>query len=218
MKTCSAVKASSALICLVSVIGCAGSGSDDDGLASTINISAIEPCIVTPGSNLRVYGDFSAPINTFFFQTGGNASIISQEANLANVRVPAGTTSGTLTASRTSPSGLGTYAYTVGSLVSIPEVEPNEAVDGSNATLAGNNRRVTGVLADAADADHFRFSCMENKSMRVTVTPAIVTEVIVNGNTILLVGGTGTFTSTTDSMVLGLVNGVGSYSVAITPA
>jgi hypothetical protein len=223
MNLATKIKTALAFLCMTAVFGCGGGScpGDSDSSANNfelITMTGIEPCVVAPGSTVRVYGSFVPPVETFRFAPSNPATVTSQTASHADLVVPAGVVSGSLTASRSMPNGFGSTSYTVGTLVSVAEVEPNEAIDGSNATPVGNNRTATGNLANPGDADHFRFGCVQNKQLRVTLNPPLVGNVFVNGTSVMLTAGSGTFTATTSEIVVGLVGGTGDYTLTITPA
>lgn len=218
------LKAVSALVACLTIVGCGGNGcggSDTLSIMDSNAIVTIEPCIVSPGSTLWVYGSFPNPGATTFSFPGATASVTPTAISnsRAVLTVPAGVVSGGL-AANSSGNNPGFYNYTVGTLVTVNEVEPNDAVDGSNATTAGNNRTVTGTLSSPADADHFTFGCVASKKFRVTLTgTAALTEIFIEGLPLTLAGGVGTFTvgNTATTILIGLTGATGNYTLTLTP-
>lgn len=197
MNLATKIKTAFAFLCMTAVFGCAGGDCTGDSsspseLHISFSLTSIEPCVISPGQVVRVYGTYTLPPQIYTFSPSITTTGVTQQSNYADMTVPAGAVTGSLIATRTAPNGISSVPYTIGTLVSVPEIEPNEAIDGSNATPVGNNRTATGNLANAGDADHFRFGCVLNKPLRVTLNPPLVGNVFVNGTAVTLTAGSGT--------------------------
>ncbi|MCG9895739.1 MAG: hypothetical protein MH204_09715 [Fimbriimonadaceae bacterium] len=171
---------------------------------------------MVPGQPLRVYGTLDSGTDVFFGATV--ASLIRRNATASiDVTVPAGATSGDLTAASALLGTSSPFPYTVGTLTTVAEVEPNDDVDGVNATAAGNNRVLSGTLSSATDADHFTLGCLEGKIMRLTVTgTAPITSVFINGVERTLTAGSADIFPTNNTLI-GLTGAAGTYNITITP-
>lgn len=223
MNLATKIKTALAFLALTAVFGCGGGHCPGDSSAASdesifMTLTDLEPCVLTPGQPGRVYSSYAQPPQSYTFPVGAEANDVVQHTNYADMTVPASAVSGLIFASRTSPIGSASLPYQIGVLVSVPEIEPNDEIDGSNSTPVGNNRTATGTLADPSDADHFTFGCLMSKRVRVTLTPPLVDTVFVNGTAIPLTAGSGVFTSTTAEIVVGLVGATGDYTLTITPA
>lgn len=113
--------------------------------------------------------------------------------------------------------GRSTHPFTVGADTPVPEIEPNEDINGTDATPMGPRTQGTGTLTGVFDRDHFRRDCfMPGATYSVTINPPIVRTVFVNGVGVVLDGsGRGTFQATDHSQLFGLTGGTGTYTMTI---
>ncbi len=171
------------LIAVMSISACfAGAGVDDDKRPV---FQCAYPCTGQPGDQITVDGlnfnlDPAFPADILI--GGKKATVVSRTNDRMVVIVPPGTGHGFIFASsRFGQSTLG-GDFTYGAQTVVAEVEPNDSVDGANATLVGANTEASGSLSSPQDKDHFKFDCLcANRYMRLTITPRVVPVIYING-------------------------------------
>lgn len=98
----------------------------------------------------------------------------------------------------------------------VPEIEPNEDINGADATPMNKRSAGAGTLSSPADRDHFIRDCfIVGARYSVTVSPRIVGTVFVNGVGIPLdAAGRGEFVATAN-VLFGLTGGTGAYTMTL---
>jgi len=207
--------------CLV-IVGCFGGCDEDEPNYFSqpppdVNIDGYWPCIVAPGGDLTIFGrDFMGADRAF---VGGNEATIVSKTNIRMVlRTAAATSNGQINLFQ-GPKLIAKRFNdppTIGTEVIVPEVEPNDDINGSNATPMGKNREARGVLSSPTDADHFLRDCFHPGSRyRITITPPGLPVIYVDGVPVTLTAGQGTFTPTRDKALFGLTAGIGAYKITV---
>ena len=198
--------------------------ADDDLLLTDPELDSLWPCKAAPGEDVVITGsDFFAAQGTGYVRINGTvATVKSWSDTRIVVTVHAGATSGPVTV--TNSDGEVSFQspdLEIGVRTPVPEVEPNDSINGGDATPVGRNEAGTGTLSNVADKDHFRFDCIHKAFYKVKVTPPVVSTVYVDGVGISLdANGEGNFNGsavTAESVLIGLTGGTGAYSVTVKP-
>lgn len=204
------------LASLIVVAACAGFGQEETSFVPPPGISTVEPCVAAVGETVHIKGFFPGSLSPIIRFGATAATIVSSDSSHITVTVPVGAGAGVTAVSPTGSSGV--VAFSVGTRVTVPEVEPNDSVAGADATSATTNRSGSGVLSDVSDKDHFVFDCLRSKSFRVVVSPAgTVGTVFVDGvgHPLDAGGKTASIAFATDTALVGLTGGTGAYTVSL---
>jgi len=104
-----------------------------------------------------------------------------------------------------------------GTPAAVAEVEPNDNINGTDATMELANHIMTGTLSTVADKDHFQVDCLPSGAYTVNVSPRVVGTIYVNGAAVALDGsGSATIQGNGVSKLIGLTGGTGSYTITVT--
>jgi hypothetical protein len=209
------------LLVLAGIV-CSSCGGDGLplGISQQPQITSVEPCVALPGEQVTITGSYLIGLgtpNTTVTIGGVPGAFVNSATTFTIVAtVPAGAGA---TIDVTTDIGTGSFAnFTSGARSVVPEVEPNDAVDGSNATQCNGNRQASGILSTVTDKDHFMFGCSNNKKFKVKVTPiGIIPSVFINGAGMPLDsnGETAVFSSSNTNVLVGLTGGAGAYFVTL---
>lgn len=200
------------------ILACGGLGGAD----SAIEIFYVDHCKAAIGENVTIKG-------VHFGATQGNrgrvsvngvpCTIVSWSATEIVATVPAGATSGDLVVINDEGADERYTGFEVGARTPVAEIEPNDAVDGSDATDVGMNESGTGTLASASDRDHFKFGCIqENPSYKIKVSPRVVGVVYVAGSPVTLDpnGEAILPPNIVGTALIGLTGATGAYTLSVT--
>lgn len=184
----------------------------------TVFLAGIDPPKAAAGQNISIFGsNLNAGGTPTVTINGAVCTIVSVTEDEVVVTVPAGASSGDVLFANAHDNGVAGQ-FVLGTPTAVAEIEPNDDINGANATLDGNNRIGTGNLANVGDKDHFRFQTMATgQDYKITVTPAVVGVIYVNGTAVTLDGtGSAVVRATNTDIVVGLTGGTGDYSLTVT--
>ena len=203
-------------LAIATCLACFG-GSCDDSTTLTVQpptIASVLPCAALPGEEVRISG---SNLSGFMTIGGRPATVVSGGANNMIVRV-ATDAAGSSGLYMTGQNGSASYPFTVLTGVAKAEVEPNDDVNGADATDTNGERKGSGNLSTAADRDHFRIDCMDPAaSYKIKVVPATFGPVYVNGVAVTLdANGEGALSSGTMVRFIGFTGHQGAYSFEVT--
>lgn len=214
-------KLASSGIALAVIFGCVGGGDTDVFANDTPVIYAIYPCIGTAGDtvdivgkNLRGVGGSLAPTVDLNGVAGSVTSFTNAKVSFT---VPGGGTNSPVHLSNTigQDSSLMIFVYRARQV--IHEAEPNDEINGVNATQVGKHPTADGALSSTADKDHFLFDCIETGiAYKLKITPRVVGTIYLDGDAVAVdAGGYAHFTGRrlNGAALIGLTGGVGSYSL-----
>ncbi len=210
---------------ICSTLACFGGSCSDDGpvVVTDPSVSEVIPCKAAVGEDVVILGSkfFAAQGRGYVRINGMLAPVKSWEDRRIVATVPAGATTGPITVVNDDggSSGPSSESLEVGARFTVPEIEPNDSVNGGDATPVGRNMEAAGTLANVGDKDHFRFDCIHDRFYKIKVSPPLVSVVYVNGSAVPLTLGEGTINGTplADTIVVGLTGGTGNYTVSIEP-
>lgn len=173
-------------------------------------ISEVAPCDGAVGDTVTIFGAFLSNGPSVQFN-GVAATITSATAGKIVVTVPPGATSGNIRV--LTSGGIANKDFTVGTMPPVPEVEPNDNVDCSNATAF--ECKASGTLANVGDKDHFKRMSLAGGQYRITLTPTVVTTVFVDGTGVNLTNGTAVIQVAAGDICIGLTGGTGAYVLRV---
>jgi hypothetical protein len=202
-----------------------GSGTQCNGdtpIATSPEISEFLPCKAAIGEDVVILGShfFAEQGSGYVAINGVHCPVKSWTYTRIVATVPAGATSGQLTVTNSDRVGVpADETIEIGPRTPVAEIEPNDAIDGINATIAGRNQGATGSLSSAADRDHFTFDCIHRRNYRLKLTPRVVGTVYLNGDAVTLDANgeaviDGRVYSSQDLLV-GITGGTGAYAISI---
>ncbi|MBS1709638.1 MAG: hypothetical protein JSS65_13075 [Armatimonadetes bacterium] len=199
---------------LLLATGCGGGAPADQPI-----VASISPSVAAAGEEIILYGaGFDhGEVPTVSFDGLDFVHVVSYTNNRIHVVIPAGSVSGSLYVA----AGIGQsdpFPFTVGTRVTVPEVEPNDAADGSDATAATTNRVVTGKLKDTSDVDTFTFTGLAGTHYRLKLSPNLPNGVLkVNGSVVFLDSNAEADLSANSAKeTLTLSNSTGDYTITLT--
>lgn len=212
-----------AVVAAGTILACSPLDCDNDDSSSSVpppepvSIRGFWPCIGPAGSQVTIFRTPQAPVS---FRFGlGFANVTNSTATSVVATVPADAITGPIAAVDSFLRTVGSSAepFTVGTDDPVPEIEPNEDINGADATPMGPRTRGTGQLSGTADRDHFRRGCfITGARYSVMVSPRVTDTVFVNGLSVPLDGaGRGEFIATANSLLFGMTNGDGAYTMTI---
>lgn len=184
-------------------------------------LASVAPCAGAVGQQIRIKGtDFFGTAPTKILVNGVEAEIVSLSGEEAVFIIPMGATSGRVTISHDVGSAESYDDLLIRKGDPVPEIEPNDNIDGSNATQMNGELIATGNLSTAglfADKDHFKFQCLdETKRIKITVYPRLVSVIYLNGLSAPLdSNGEYTLPAGQKDLLIGLTGAVGTYSIIL---
>jgi len=199
------------------ILACGGNDSGQGGFFDT------DHCRVDVGDELLIATFSDYPYGPSVTIDGIAAPIVGQNRQLVRVKVPAGVSAGANKrvivrngVVEVTPSG----SVTIGATNPVSETEPNDNVDGLDATFVTDmNWEATGNLSNFADKDHFEFDCVSKTfDYEIMVNPPAAGQVFVNGSAVILdATGKGTFRngSANGKCLVGITGGVGNYTISL---
>jgi hypothetical protein len=199
---------------LLIVSGCVGDGTwtPPDNVGAAL-ISDVSPCHGNVGDEVVLSGEFTNV--TGVTVSGVAAEIISNNGGTLRIRVPNGATTGPIRVDALGASDT-VGPFEVGTNNGVAEVEPNDDINGSNATRI--LCKGSGALSSPTDKDHFfREDILDTgHGYRLKLTPKIVSVVYVNGSAVSLdANGEAVIHPPAAGVLIGLTGGVGAYSVEL---
>lgn len=208
-------------IALTVIFGCVGGGDTDVFANDKPVIYAIYPCIGTAGDTVDIVGKNLRGVGGSLPPTvdlNGVAGTVNAFTNAkVSFSVPGGGTNSKVHLSNTigQDSSFTTFIYQ--GRQTIHEVEPNDDINGVNATHVGKHPTADGTLSSAADKDHFLFDCIEaGISYKLKITPRVVGTIYLDGVAVAVDAvGFAHFQGTrlNTLALIGLTGGVGNYSL-----
>lgn len=212
------------LLGLITCLACAGGScaGDDEYKPPTFpapTISAVYPCAALPGDTIRIVGTNLAGAS--IYAGGAFTTVISNNGSevIAKVGATASPDTSLLVAVSVSggESGQSTLKILTGTIVA--EHEPNDNINGTDATDTGGERSFGGTLATTIDRDHFRIGCLDPATTyKIKITPIVASPIYVDGRAVVLdSNGEATISSGAMEHVIGLTGGVGTYTGTLTP-
>lgn len=200
---------------LLSVLACFGGEGSDLGLPDP-TIRGTEPCRAVAGENIEIHG-FNLNHTGTVSIGGVQAQVVSWSNDKIVATIPAGAANGNIVVD---PDlyGIVSTTFTIGSRSTVAEVEPNDAIDCSNATPDGGNRAAGGALSNALDKDHFKFECLVRAEIyKLKMTPRLVGQVFVNGVAKNLdANGEVRLVTNSDMLCVGITGAAGAYNLTMT--
>lgn len=216
-----------ALLVAVVVIGACFGGGGNDG-ANSPTLYCTYPPKGLAGDQVTLDGVFpddpTFPIQVGFSSSeqtfGTQAQIVSKTTERIVVRVPAGSGASYIHV-RNQFGMTQSRRFTYGAQTDVAEIEPNDAIDGSDATVAGLNIKAHGILSNPLDKDHFHFDGLcADWNMVLTITPRVVSVVYINGQPYnVAADGTVKFKPPLDTLdgdgkaVIGITGATGAYQI-----
>jgi len=208
------------LVAAASVLACFGGAGDDEDFLP--QITALNHCKAPVGDQLIIDGgNFRSAQGLGQVEISGKSCpIVSWTSNRIVCTVPAGATSGSLVVRNDGLDAVTFPDFVVGTRTPVTEVEPNDDINGANATSVEGNEEGTGVLGGVFDKDHFHFHCIFNLAeYTIKVTPRVVDTVYVNGIGFPLdVNGECALTeprAVNRRLLVGITDGSGAYSISV---
>jgi hypothetical protein len=213
-------------VAYLSTVACfGGSGTTctgDEPIVRDPNITVIDPCKANVGEDITITGsNFFSTQNSGYVRIGGViATVKSWSGTKIVATVPAGTTDGVVTVTNSDSGSSNTdKTLIIGPRTAVPENEPNDSINGSNATDTGYEQTGSGALSDVGDKDHFMINCLFAHAYTLTLTPRVVGVVYVDGVAVPLdntgkaiISGLG---RPNGRILVGLTGGTGSYTISV---
>lgn len=196
-----------------SLFGCLSTSISGESNVYGVNLprGMVGDTVTIIGQNLNTGGTPSITIG------GQPCAVVSYDNSSVVITVPAGAATGEMRFIN-ADKNLIVGKFYVGTTASVPEVEPNDAINGADATLEAGNRSCTGNLSSVGDKDHFRFEeLVLGKRYRLKVNPRIVGSVYVHGAAVSLdSSGEAEVIATSTTLLVGLTGGTGDYTLTAT--
>lgn len=204
------------LTCTV-ILGCFGGGSDVFGNPEP-EVYGFFPCSALPGEEVTIAGlHFDAPGSapSVLFDGTPATTIVSRSATRIVVLVPAGGGDGPIRVSNTIGFADSFENFTYGG-TTVPEIEPNDDINGVDATPVPTSGKCSGNLSSVADKDHFRIGCMDvNTDYIIKVSP-VISPIYINGAPYNPnAAGEVTLDPSGNNILIGLTGATGAYSVSV---
>lgn len=198
---------------ILSLFGCIDFSGNSETTIEGFNLARGQA-----GDNITIYGHSLDVGGTPSVLVNGVAcAIVSTAARTVVVTLPVGVTGGELTFGNVNGTVSG-GSFFVGPTAAVPEVEPNDDINGGDATLDRGNRLFTGTLSGVGDKDHFRLeSTVYAKVYKIHIEPAVVNTIYVNGTGVPVDGsGNAEFLSAARTNIIGITGGTGDYTISVT--
>lgn len=176
------MKAIGLLVSGAIIVGCFGGGSDFFGNPEP-QIYGFFPCSALPGDEVTIAGaNFNAPgaAPAVFFDGTPVNTIVSRSATRITVIVPTGGGDGPIRVSNSAGHDDSALAFTYGG-GTVVEVEPNDNIDGTNATPVPKSGKAAGSLSSVADKDHFLIECMDVDGTYIVKVSPVISPIYING-------------------------------------
>ncbi len=210
------VKAVALTVAVVVIVACGGSGEDSFGNKVPV-ITACYPCKGLAGDQITIIGhDLTGVGSSLTADVGGtNATIVSATPTKIVITAPAGAGAAPVHIPNSIGQSTSADTFTYGATTVVPEVEPNDNINGTNATQVGMNTKASGTLNGVADKDHFVFGCLDKgQPFTIKVTPPVVNQVFVDGVGYPVdANGVALFYPQGSSALVGLTGGSGAYTI-----
>jgi len=198
------------------ILACSGNETSQGGFY------VADRCRVDVGDELLLTTLSTYPNGASVTIDGKPATVLGQISGRIRVSVPPGVSAGTgkRVVVRNGAVEVGAGTVTIGATNPTTETEPNDNVDGLDATFVRDmNWEATGALSSFADKDHFEFDCIAHSiEYEIFVSPPGAGQVFVNGQAVTLDGtGKGTFrnASANDKCLVGITGGTGNYTITL---
>jgi len=213
-----------AFVALGTCMACLGGNCEGDDNSSSslpppvpVTIRGFWPCIGPAGTQVTVFRTPNTLSSIMFAGVLAQSSNPTETSVVATVPTHAVTGSVSVVDGALRNQGVSSEPFTVGIDDLVPEIEPNEDINGADATPMGPRTRGTGTLNGPGDRDHFRRGCfMTGARYWVTVTPRVTDTVFVNGTGVALdANGRGEFVAAANSLLFGMTGGNGDYTMTI---
>ncbi len=212
-------------LAFLSITACLGGSAghcNDAQITTNPDITSIDPCKAGPGEDITINGNnFFGTQGAGYVRIGGVQATVKSWSNRTIVAtVPAGTAGGVVTV--TNEDRVVSNAddsIVIGARTAVPESEPNDSINGGDATDTGMDQTGSGTLANVGDKDHFLMNCILPRPYTVTVSPRVVGVVYVDGVAVNLdANGVGVFSGLLRSgrrVLVGLTGGTGNYTISV---
>lgn len=196
------------------LVGCAGAG-DLVVIGDAPELLLVFPCSGNPGDRIELLGNFflNAGEGDTTVEVGGVPVTVE---NLTDTKLsfvaPAGSGAKTVVVKR---NGKSSTARSLKLRTNLPviEVEPNDSINGTNATRMDGEVLAVGTLSNAADKDHFYFDCLNsNKTVKLKLTPRLVGIIYINGLAVALDANGECLLGVSQGLV-GLTGATGDYTL-----
>lgn len=202
------------LVCLGMILACGGAGA---GGTDQAYITSVYPCKAAPGDTVTMKGSFGSG-GSPVVSIGGTSVVLDSWGRTTIVfKMPAGA-SGKVTVTDANGSATSSDTCSAGAPAAVNEVEPNDDINGTDATPDLSNHIMTGVLSSESDRDHFYVTCLPGPfTYTVNLSPRVVGIIYVNGTGVALDGsGNATINGVGDAKLFGLTGGTGAYTLTVT--
>lgn len=216
MKEHSWPKAACLTVAMLVVLACSGNYTSQNGFFLA------DRCRVDVGDELLIRTQSVYPDGASVSIDGHPATIVGQDSSSLRVTVPAGVAAGAgkRVTVHNGAVEVATGSVTIGATTPATETEPNDNVDGIDATFVRDmNWEATGNLSSFADKDHFEFDCVSSSfQYEIFVNPPGAGQVFVNGQAVALDGtGKGVFrnASANGKCLVGITGGTGNYTITL---
>lgn len=216
MQTSSLVRSLALGLALLILLACSGN------MTSQGSYFYQDRCRVDVGDDLLLWTQSDYPDGANVTIDGKSATITDQDRGKLRVTVPAGVSAGAgkRVQVRNGVVLVSEGTVTIGVTTPTSETEPNDDVDGLDATFVRDmNWEATGNLSSFADKDHFEFDCItRGLQYEISVQPPGAGQVFVNGQAVALDGtGKGVFNnaSANNKCLVGITGGTGNYKITL---
>lgn len=211
------------LVSLAVILACGGNSEDLFGNPLP-TVFRIYPCQGVVGDEITIEGTGMNGPNEKVFVGTTQATVVSHTATRIVIKAPGGT-DGRINVSNTYGNSYSPHVFEHGPN-SVAEIENNDNIDGSNATLVPC-AQATGNLDNVTDRDHFIFECIMSPTRvtapfyyRLIVDPPVVRTVYIDGNAVTLnASGNAEYLrskpTSGNRLLVGLTGGTGAYTLTI---
>jgi len=169
---------------LLASMACFGGSSEDGVILTSPTVGMFRPCKAAVGEDVVIQGSrFFATQGTGYVRINGQqCPVKSWSDTVIKITVPPGATTGPLSVANSDALGDTGDTFEVGTRTPVAEHEPNDAVDGSNATDTKRDQAGAGTLSSVADKDHFKIRCIiPSEWYTLTLTPRVVGVIYLDG-------------------------------------
>ena len=198
-------------------MGCFGGGNDFFGNPEP-QVLGFFPCSAQSGDEVTIAGvNLSAPgaAPAVYFNGTPVNTIVSRSDTRITVIVPTGGGDGPIRVSSTSGVDESAQAFEYGG-GPVVEVEPNDDINGANATPVPKSGKGAGNLSSVADKDHFQIGCMDVADAYIVKVSPVISPIYINGAPYNPnAAGEVTIDPSTAGILIGLTGATGPYTLTV---
>lgn len=211
-----------AFLSITACLGGSAGNCSDARITTDPQVTQLDPCKAAPGEDITINGQsFFSNQGSGYVRVGGVQAAVKSWSNSQIVAtVPAGTSGGVVTVTNDDRVvSNADQSIVIGARTAVLESEPNDSINGGDATDTGMDQTGNGTLANVGDKDHFWMNCIVARSYTVTVSPRVVGVVYVDGVGVNLdANGRGTFSGLGrigGRVLVGITGGTGNYTITV---